>query len=68
MLYICTKEFLHLKFFISFFINIGMVIGIVPVVGLPLPMISYGGTSMVVLMIEFGMIMSIHTHKKLVSN
>jgi rod shape determining protein RodA len=59
---------LILTFFISFFINIGMVVGIVPVVGLPLPMISYGGTSMVVLMIGFGIIMSIHTHKKLLSN
>ena len=59
---------LILTFFISFFINISMVVGIVPVVGLPLPMISYGGTSMVVLMIEFGIIMSIHTHKKLLSN
>jgi rod shape determining protein RodA len=59
---------LVLTFFISLFINIGMVIGIIPVVGLPLPLISYGGTSMVVLMIEFGIIMSIHTHKKLLSN
>jgi len=59
---------LILSFFVSIFINIGMVIGIVPVVGLPLPMISYGGTSMIILMIEFGIIMSIHMHKKLVSN
>lgn len=46
------------------FINIGMVSGILPVVGVPLPMISYGGTSMVILAITFGIIMSIHTHKK----
>lgn len=46
------------------FINIGMVSGILPVVGVPLPMVSYGGTSMVILTITFGIIMSIHTHKK----
>lgn len=46
------------------FINIGMVSGILPVVGVPLPMISYGGTSMIILAITFGIIMSIHTHKK----
>lgn len=46
------------------FINIGMVSGILPVVGVPLPMISYGGTSMVIIAITFGIIMSIHTHKK----
>lgn len=46
------------------FINIGMVSGILPVVGVPLPMVSYGGTSMIILAITFGIIMSIHTHKK----
>lgn len=46
------------------FVNIGMVSGILPVVGVPLPMISYGGTAMVTLSICFGMIMSIHTHKR----
>lgn len=46
------------------FVNIGMVSGILPVVGVPLPMISYGGTSMVTLGICFGMLMSFHTHKK----
>ncbi len=46
------------------FINIGMVSGILPVVGVPLPMISYGGTSMITLAVGFGIIMSIHTHKK----
>ena len=46
------------------FINIGMVSGILPVVGVPLPMVSYGGTSMIILAITFGVIMSIHTHKK----
>lgn len=46
------------------FINIGMVSGILPVVGVPLPMISYGGTSMITLAVGFGIIMSIHTHKR----
>ena len=56
-----------LTFFISFFINIGMVIGILPVVGIPLPLVSYGGSSMVTTMISFGMLMSIQTHRKLVT-
>jgi len=59
---------LILTFFISFFINIGMVTGILPVVGLPLPLISYGGSSIVTLMAGFGIIMSIHTHRKLLSS
>ncbi len=46
------------------FVNIGMVSGILPVVGVPLPMISYGGTSMITLSLCFGIIMSVHTHKK----
>ena len=58
---------LGLSFFISAFINMGMVTGILPVVGLPLPLVSYGGTSMVTLMAGFGMIMSIQTHRKLLS-
>lgn len=56
---------LSLTFFIYVFVNIGMVSGILPVVGLPLPLISYGGTSIVTLMIGFGIIMSVRTHKKL---
>ncbi len=48
------------------FVNMGMVSGILPVVGVPLPLISYGGTSLFTLMLGFGMLMSIHTHKKLV--
>ena len=55
---------LTLTFFFYFFVNIGMVSGLLPVVGLPLPLISYGGTSIVTLFIGFGMLMSIHTHKK----
>jgi rod shape determining protein RodA len=56
---------ISLMFFISFFVNIGMVSGILPVVGLPLPLVSYGGTSMVTILAGFGIIMSIHTHRKL---
>ena len=48
------------------FVNMGMVSGILPVVGVPLPLISYGGTSLVSICISFGILMSIHTHKKLV--
>lgn len=55
-----------LTFFTYAFVNMGMVSGILPVVGVPLPLISYGGTSLVTLMIGFGILMSIHTHKKLV--
>ncbi len=55
---------LTFTFFFSFFINMGMVTGILPVVGLPLPLISYGGTSMVTMLANFGILMSIHTHRK----
>jgi len=58
---------LTLTFFISFFINIGMVTGTLPVVGLPLPLVSYGGTSMLMLITGLGMLMSIETHKKLIA-
>ena len=56
---------LSLTFFISAFINMGMVIGILPVVGVPLPFISYGGSSMLTMAASFGIIMSVHTHRKL---
>lgn len=59
---------LGLTFFISAFVNISMVTGILPVVGLPLPFISYGGTSLVTQMASFGIIMSIHSHRKLLGN
>ena len=59
---------LSLTFFIYLFVNIGMVIGLLPVVGVPLPLVSYGGTSMVTLLASFGLIMSIHTHRKLLSS
>lgn len=56
-----------LSFFVYVFVNIGMVSGILPVVGVPLPLISYGGTSMITLMAGFGILMSIHTHRKMLS-
>jgi rod shape determining protein RodA len=57
---------LSLMFFISLYINMGMVSGILPVVGVPLPLVSYGGTSLVTLLASFGILMSIQTHRKLV--
>lgn len=54
-------------FFVSFFINMGMVTGLLPVAGIPLPLVSYGGSSMVTMMASFGILMSIQTHRKLVS-
>ncbi len=51
-------------FMFYIFVNIGMVSGILPVVGVPLPFVSYGGTAMITLSISFGIIMSIHTHVK----
>jgi rod shape determining protein RodA len=59
---------LTLTFFFSFFINMGMVTGILPVVGLPLPLVSYGGSSIVTLMASFGILMSIQTHRKLLTS
>jgi rod shape determining protein RodA len=56
-----------LTFFIYVFINIGMVSGLLPVVGIPLPLVSYGGTSMVTLLAGFGILMSIQTHRKLIA-
>jgi rod shape determining protein RodA len=59
---------LSFTFFLYVFINMGMVAGILPVVGVPLPMISFGGTSMVIMLASFGILMSIHTHRKLISS
>ncbi len=56
---------LVMTFFVYITVNIGMVTGILPVVGIPLPLVSYGGTSLVTLMIGFGMLMSIQTHRTL---
>jgi len=59
---------LTMTLFVYIFVNIGMVSGLLPVVGLPLPLVSYGGSSMITLMISFGILMSIHTHKKLLTD
>jgi rod shape determining protein RodA len=59
---------LSMTCFVYVFINMGMVIGLLPVVGVPLPMVSYGGTSMVSLLAGFGMLMSIQTHRKLLAS
>ncbi len=58
---------LSLTFFIYLFVNTGMVTGLLPVVGVPLPLVSYGGTSMVTLMAAFGILMSIHSHRRLLA-
>jgi rod shape determining protein RodA len=58
---------LTLTFFVYVFVNIGMVSGLLPVVGVPLPLISYGGTSMVTLMAGFGILMAISTRKRFIS-
>ena len=55
-----------LTFFVYVFVNIGMVSGLLPVVGVPLPLVSYGGTSMVTLMAGFGMLMGISTRKRFI--
>jgi rod shape determining protein RodA len=55
-----------LTFFTYAFVNMGMVSGILPVVGVPLPLVSYGGTSLVSICIGFGILMSISSHRKLV--
>jgi rod shape determining protein RodA len=56
-----------LTFFVYVFVNIGMVSGLLPVVGVPLPLVSYGGTSMVTLLAGFGILMAISTQKRLLS-
>lgn len=55
---------LTLTFFVYVFVNIGMVSGLLPVVGVPLPFVSYGGTSIVTLLCSFGILMAVHTHRK----
>lgn len=58
---------LSMTFFVYLFVNVGMVSGLLPVVGVPLPLISYGGTSLVTLMAGFGMLMSINSQRRLLS-
>ena len=52
-------------FFVYVFVNIGMVSGILPVVGVPLPLVSHGGTAILTLFAGFGIIMSVHTHRRI---
>jgi rod shape determining protein RodA len=59
---------LALTFFVYVFINAGMVSGLLPVVGVPLPLVSYGGTSMVTLLAAFGILMSLYSHRKLIGS
>ena len=63
-----TAGAITLTFFTYAFVNMGMVSGILPVVGVPLPMISYGGTALLSILVGFGILMSISTHKQLVSS
>lgn len=56
-----------LTFFVYLFVNMGMVIGLLPIVGLPLPLVSYGGSSIVTLMAGFGFLMAAYTHRRLLS-
>jgi rod shape determining protein RodA len=61
-----TAGAVTLTFFTYVAVNMGMVSGILPVVGVPLPLVSYGGTSLVSVLFGMGILMSIHTHKRLV--
>jgi rod shape determining protein RodA len=63
-----TAGAITLSFFVYAFVNMGMVTGILPVVGVPLPMISYGGTALLSILAGMGILMSISTHKQLVSS
>jgi rod shape determining protein RodA len=54
---------LSVNLFLYVFINIAMVMGLIPVVGVPLPLISYGGTSMLAVMMGFGLLMSALVHR-----
>jgi rod shape determining protein RodA len=53
-------------FFLYLFINMAMVMGLIPVVGVPLPLVSYGGTSMISLLIGFGLLLSVYVHRDIV--
>ncbi len=63
-----TGGAIALSFFVYAFVNSGMVSGILPVVGVPLPLISYGGTSMVTLLAGFGILMALNSHRKLIGS
>lgn len=67
----CRSQFARLvsagigiTMFVYVFINVAMVMGLVPVVGVPLPLVSYGGTSMITLMFGFGLVLNAHVHRK----
>jgi rod shape determining protein RodA len=49
--------------FLFFLVNMSMVMGLMPVVGVPLPLVSYGGTAMIILMMAFGLVQSSHVHR-----
>jgi len=53
-----------LNFFFYIMINAAMVMGLIPVVGIPMPLISYGGTAMLTVMFGFGLLMSVHVHRQ----
>ncbi len=55
---------LGLTFFVYVLVNCGMISGLLPVVGIPLPLVSYGGTSLVTLLAGFGIVMSVHSHRR----
>lgn len=55
---------LTMELFVYVFVNIGMVLGLLPVVGVPLPFFSYGGTALITLSVSFGILMSISKHRK----
>ena len=59
---------ISLTFLVGVIVNVGMVTGLLPVVGVPLPLVSYGGTSMVTLLASFGILMSIHTHRRMMES
>ena len=59
----CWRWGFAATFFVYFFINIAMVTGLVPVVGVPLPLVSYGGTAMVTILVGFGLVMSVYIHR-----
>jgi rod shape determining protein RodA len=51
------------SFFIYAFINMGMVMGLLPVVGIPLPLVSYGGTAMMSKLLAFGLVINVYVHR-----
>jgi rod shape determining protein RodA len=59
---------LSLTFFVYVFVNAGMVSGLLPIVGVPLPLVSAGGTSMVTLLAGFGMLAAVSGHRKLLAS